>query len=347
MICLRFVLLAVICVSIMSVGIIFAQDDAAKGGTVRGKITDTTAAQNPIEGVEVKIVDADGKEFTVKTDADGNYERSGFPEGRYLINIYRRDYFKRVGKPVTVVNGGDHFIPLRMTKKDYSDTQRIEGFLQHISENIGRRYNLSTLVVDALHQSIHNSIEATLEHDEDILLFPEPEKNGTIVWLETLLSHPDYRAIFAKYLTEAQLQDYLDYTKARRQRDKKAAAQFLTVFLEQMLSLTADQKENVTQLLLERKGGEQRLSSIDVLEGQSLQDGIVNLLNDKLNIALDEVLSTDQFKIWQRIVNIEKTKRSDKVGVEVLELKNLKRVGSTMENLINSKSNLRMKVKKI
>lgn len=325
---LRFVLITVVCVSITSVGIIFAQDDAAKGGTVRGKITDTTAAQNPIEGVKVEIVAQDGsKEFTAKTDADGNYERSGLPEGRYLINIYRRDYVGRIGKPVTVVNGGDHFVRLRMSKKNYSDTQRIEGFLQHISENVGRRYNLSTLVVDALHQSIYNSIESALMRGEDILSFGEAERNGTIVWLETLLSHPNCRAIFAKYLTETQLQDYLNFTKARRQRDHKAAVQFLTVFLDQMLNLTANQRKNVTQLLFDRRGDEQRLTSINLLEGQSLRHGIVNLLNDKSSLALDKVLNQDQFKIWQSIVNIEKAKWSNKVGVEVLEPKKPKARG--------------------
>ena len=41
-----------------------------------------------------------------------------FPAGRYLISIYREGYGDRLGKPVTVVNGGDHFVPLKMTKKD-------------------------------------------------------------------------------------------------------------------------------------------------------------------------------------------------------------------------------------
>ena len=39
------------------VGIASAQDNAANGGTLRGTITDTTPALNPIEGVEVKIYD--------------------------------------------------------------------------------------------------------------------------------------------------------------------------------------------------------------------------------------------------------------------------------------------------
>ena len=100
----------------MSVGVAYAQD--ASGGTVRGQIVDTTTAQSPIPDVQVKIVAQGGEEYEATTDANGDYERSGVPAGRYLISIYREGYGDRLGKPVTVVNGGDHFVPLKMTKKD-------------------------------------------------------------------------------------------------------------------------------------------------------------------------------------------------------------------------------------
>ena len=100
--------------TILSISVVFAQ----QGGTVRGQILDTTEVQHPIEGVEVKIVGVDGSEFTTTTDANGDYEKSGIPAGRYLISIYKEGYRDRLGKPVTVVNGGDHFVPLKMTKKN-------------------------------------------------------------------------------------------------------------------------------------------------------------------------------------------------------------------------------------
>ncbi|MDE0466725.1 MAG: carboxypeptidase-like regulatory domain-containing protein [Candidatus Poribacteria bacterium] len=106
--------LMVVAYTIISVGIACAQD----GGTVRGQIVDTTERQNPIEGVEVVIVAQDGTEFTTKTDANGDYEKSGIPAGRYLISIYKDGYGDRLGKPVTIVNGGDHYVPLKMTKKN-------------------------------------------------------------------------------------------------------------------------------------------------------------------------------------------------------------------------------------
>ena len=118
MIRLSLAFILVVC-AITSGGIIFAQGDFKnQAGTVRGQIVDTTEGQNPIEGVTVVIVAADGTEFTTTTDANGDFEKSGIPAGRYLISIYRKGYGDRVGKPVTVLNGGDHYVPLKMTKKD-------------------------------------------------------------------------------------------------------------------------------------------------------------------------------------------------------------------------------------
>ncbi len=86
------------------------------GGTVRGQIVDTSTAQNPIPDVRVVIASQDG-EYEATTDANGEFERTGVPAGRYLISIYREGYGDREGKPVTVVNGGEHYIPLKMTQK--------------------------------------------------------------------------------------------------------------------------------------------------------------------------------------------------------------------------------------
>ncbi len=115
---LSLVLMLVACVG-MSAGIALAQDDiASSGGTVRGQIIDTTTAQSPIDSANVKIVDTAGTEYEATTDASGEYERTGLPEGRYFVSVYKEGYSDRLGKPVTVVNGGDHYIAIKMTKKD-------------------------------------------------------------------------------------------------------------------------------------------------------------------------------------------------------------------------------------
>ena len=91
-----------------------AQDDVATlGGTVRGEIVNVPY-EFPIDGVRVVLQSEDSKEYTTTTNY-GDYTFTGIPAGRYLLNISKKGYQDRFGKPVTVVNGGDHYLPLKMT----------------------------------------------------------------------------------------------------------------------------------------------------------------------------------------------------------------------------------------
>ena len=104
--------------------IAFAQEEGTTAeissttGIVRGTIMDTSAQQNPIPGVEVIVKDVGGKEYKGETDNTGEYEIPGLSSGRYLMSIFKDGYRERLGKPVTVVAGGDHYVPMKMTKKD-------------------------------------------------------------------------------------------------------------------------------------------------------------------------------------------------------------------------------------
>ena len=313
-----FVLLIVTaCVSMFAV-IGFAQNQAANGGTLRGTITDTTQAQNPIEGVTVKIITQDGKEWTTTTDANGEYKRANLPAGRYLISIFRKGYLERHGRPVTVVNGGDHFVPLRMAKKSNTEKQWTEGLIRHVAENIGERYNLKEPVVAALHQSIHEALNTALEQmNRDVSEFATTGKEGSIGLLTGLLSHPDCRAAFARHLTETQLQDYIDFIKTLRQRDQQAVAQRITAWLDKELSLTTDQRKKVEQLILDTTENESFPVAISILEIDLRET--VNLAHERLEISLDGILSQAQSKIWQNLVNTNWRTKSNGVIPSVLE----------------------------
>ena len=315
---LRFVLIAIACVA-MSFSVVFAQDDALEGGTVRGLITDLTPAQNPIEDVVVKIVAQDnGKAWTTKTDADGEYKHAGLPPGHYMISISKEGYNERVGKPVTVVDGGDHFISLKMTEKgDIAPRkkrldvlvkqragvvkQRIMSLLERVVENVGKRYDLDEGVVNALHQSILNSIEGTLEQGGDLGGFAKSMEEGNVPLLETILSHPGCQAEFEKHLSETQLQDYLEFTAARQQRDRQAVVHWITVALDKELSLRADQREKVVQSLLDTIENKFFPTSMGALWFSPEQ--AAQLMHYRLKLSLDGVLSEAQSKAWQGLVN--------------------------------------------
>ena len=137
MIRLSFVLAVIACVG-MSINTFSAQEKIVSGGTVRGRIVDTSKAQNPIEGVQVKILAPDGTIYETMTDENGDYERIGLPAGRYLMNISKEGYGEQIGIRLTIVNGDASYVPLKMTQK------------QNVSENMpqnsqGHWYNLTLM----------------------------------------------------------------------------------------------------------------------------------------------------------------------------------------------------------
>ena len=235
-----------------------------------------------------------------------------------MISISKEGYNERVGKPVTVVDGGDHFISLKMTEK--SDIaprkkrldvlvkqrvgvvkQRIISLLERVVENVGKRYDLDEAVVNALHQSILDSIEGTLEQGGDLGGFAKSMAEGNVPLLETILSHPGCQAEFQKHLSETQLQDYLEFTEARQQRDRQAVVHWITVRLDKELSLRADQREKVVQSLLDTI--ENKLFPISMGALWFSPEQAAQLAHYRLKVSLDGVLSEAQSKVWQGLVN--------------------------------------------
>ena len=316
MIRFSFILIIIVCVGI-STCIAFAEDNTAKGATIRGEVIEATAEQKPIDGVTVKIVSSNGKEWTVKTDAKGKYECTGLPAGRYTINISKRGYHPRVGRQKVVGKDGETFDRIKMRKKDDFEKRFIEGLLQHITEDIGKRYKLDAAIVKKLYKSIFEELDTVLEQKNgEGEAFAEAEKYGSIGLIIGMLAHPDCKAAFAKYLTETQLQDYTDSTKARQQQVKQAVADIITAFLDQALSLTVDQRENLVKLLLDTISDKQGLNFTDIMNGP-LPKEVGDLLHNKLHISLDNVLNQAQSKIWHTMIDFYHGK--DLVGIETFD----------------------------
>ena len=308
---LIFMLITVVCVG-MFAGIAFAQDNAANSGTIRGTISDLTQGRKPIEGVEIKIVAQDGTEYTTKTDANGDYKKS-IPAGRYTISIHKEGYNDRSGKPVTIVKGGDHYVPFNMSEKgnfgprsevparraDPTLDRKIESLLQGVAENIGKRYNLDEPVVKELRQSVVKSIQTALTQDENLHVFAKAATDGNVALLELLLLHPSTKPVFTKHLTDTQLQDYLKFNRARQQRHLQATVNQIVVLFDQELSLTPDQHQRVEQSLLGTTEDKSFLTAMSLMI-DSLN--AVHLAHYKLRISLDEILSQTQSKIWHGLV---------------------------------------------
>ena len=109
---------------------------APMGGTIIGNIKDTTLLELPMSGVRVVFVSTEGAEFETQSDKDGHFEHSGLPAGQYVVNIYKRGYEDRLGKPVSVIDDGRHHVPLTMNKlKNPDDDSNRDGVLRFWAYN--------------------------------------------------------------------------------------------------------------------------------------------------------------------------------------------------------------------
>lgn len=107
-----------LCLSLIS-SIAFGQDSdfmMNETATLRGQIVDASPQQNPIEGVRVEIEGTNGEIFTVYTDKDGNYKKTGLSAGRYSIRTHKKGYGSRLGKSKVVASGGEGYDRIKMRK---------------------------------------------------------------------------------------------------------------------------------------------------------------------------------------------------------------------------------------
>ena len=89
-----------------------------KTGAVRGNVADTSTAQLPIKGVRVVLLAASGLETEGETASNGEFKIVGLAPGRYLLSCNKKGYGDRVNKPVTVIAGGEHYVPIKMSAKE-------------------------------------------------------------------------------------------------------------------------------------------------------------------------------------------------------------------------------------
>ena len=107
-----------------------------------------------------------------------------------------------------------------------------------------------------------------------------------------------------------------DTTKLQHQ-DQQAVARYIAAWMGQELILTEDQRKNLEQSLLDATANESFLVSMRLFEIDILIDILeaLHLINEKLEISLDELLTQDQFYLLQGIVT-KKMGKGNKVQVE-------------------------------
>ena len=199
---------------------------------------------------------------------------------------------------------------------------RMDNFVKHItdplvqrvSRGVIQRYNLDQTAVSELRRSIQESAEALLKQPESMLALTTAARKGNYTkMLETLLSQPNCKTAFAKYLNEEQLQEYIDFSLAREQRNRQVVAHHLTAWLDQQLSLTVDQREKIKQRLIANAEAGRLVSVRDMLWNRPRP---VDVIRQRFKTPPDDVLSQAQLAIWQELVVLPKSKNEWRVEDE-------------------------------
>ena len=212
--------------------------------------------------------------------------------------------------------------------------QRLDYLLEQVGQSLGQRYNLDQTTIDKLKRSIVESIEIQLKQEKtsNVRSFAGAARKGGMEMLEIVLSQPACRAALAKHLNDKQLQDYLDFTRARGQRDQQAINRHLTAVWDHQLSLTANQRRQIEQLLSAKTGTQWRLTSMDVLYDS---EESVNMAYHKLKASMDEVLSESQSNIWRLLATPAESKNRRKVKNDEDEIRE-KRFDEAEEQIIEA-----------
>ena len=178
--------------------------------------------------------------------------------------------------------------------------QITDPLVQRVSKSVIQRYNLDQIAVSELRQSIQESAEALLKQPEGMLALTTAARKGNYTkMLETLLSHPNCKTAFAKYLNEEQLQGYMDFTLAREQRNRQVVARHLTAWLDQQLSLTVDQREKIEQRLIANAEEGRLVSAGDMLWNRPRP---VDVIRQRFDTPPDDVLSQTQLGLWKALI---------------------------------------------
>ena len=178
--------------------------------------------------------------------------------------------------------------------------QVTDPLVQRVSKSVIQLYKLDQTAVSELRQSIQESAEVLLTQPEDLFALTTAARNGNYAkMLETLLSHPNCKTAFTKYLNEEELQEYMDYTLAQEQRGRQAVARHLTAWLDQHLSLTVDQREEIEQRLTANVGKGRPLSPGDMVSNRPRLAGVVR---QRFDTPPDDVLSQTQSVIWKELM---------------------------------------------
>jgi len=166
--------------------------------------------------------------------------------------------------------------------------------IDHIAENVAKHYQLRQI------PALRESARAALKEVNPKGLLRDASNAPS---LELLL-----RAVLAKHLSEQRVEDYLAFTRARKERDKQAVAGQLVAWADQHLSLTSQQREKLGQLFLPSANEGMTAQRLLDRDADRFMEFVAKLRLD--SNQLDRVLYASQSQVWDLMMS----QRSDRDG---------------------------------
>jgi len=155
--------------------------------------------------------------------------------------------------------------------------------IDHIAESVANRYQLRQI------PTLRESAQAVLKQDDLKALFRDASNAPSL--------EPFLRAVLARHLSERQLEDYLAFTKARKDRDRNAVAGQLLAWADQHLSLNSGQRNKLRALFLLSVGEGMTAQKLLSRDADTCMDLAAKLELDVKR--LEGVLSSFQIKVWE------------------------------------------------
>jgi len=185
----------------------------------------------------------------------------------------------------------DRDAPLRAdaVERDLMVAQVMEHLgplMDHIAEQVAERYQLGQI------PALRASAQAGVQQGDIKGAFRRASGAAS---LEPLL-----RTALASHLTKLQVESYLDFIRARKVRDKAAAAGQMVAWADQHFSLTPEQRDELGQVFVALTSARMTAQTLLDKDADGFMDVVANLRLD--SAGLKHVLSPSQVKVWDSMV---------------------------------------------
>jgi hypothetical protein len=166
-------LLFFLCVSALAIA-------QTSGGTLRGKVTDPSAAVVP--KAVVAVIDANGKRSTATTDDQGRYQVAGLAPGNYTVTITAAGFAVDTEQAVAIVAGQVQQLDVKLEIEVQQEKVQVEEEAPGVS--VSPSENASALIIKGKDLEALSDDPDELQSELEALAGPSAGPNGGQIYID-------------------------------------------------------------------------------------------------------------------------------------------------------------------